>query len=223
MKSKYNDKNVHYRIGRLVHHDGIETYFQQHYSASNTVLELGAGTGIGTTALSTYFHKVIAVEPVTEMLDSYKSNTENANVVFINSDVESLDISRLSFQYIICFQATHWFYETPNYQSLYKKAEKPVIDICSFISFPNDQPFFDELAQKQTIAQSHRGTKYPFEIAEQYSYQKYITIDHAAHQLCSRSWIDHTHFPHIRATIAERYGDGSILVNIETRIHNIIT
>lgn len=221
MESKYADKHYHYQVGRLPHHSGIREYFEQHYSAENAVLELGAGTGIGTLELANYFRVVVAVEPVAPMLDYGKSVIENSNVTFINAAVEHLDAHSLSYDCLICFQATHWFYESSVYRELYEKARQPVIDVCSFISFLADQAFFEELAQQYTIAQSNRGTKYPFDIDARYSYEKQIDVDHAAHQLCSRSWVDHKCFPQIREQIAERYGDENILTNIETRIHRV--
>lgn len=222
MKSKYFEKHDHYHLGRMAHHPDVAAYFRQHYSAAETVLELGAGTGIGTAVLAAYFDNVIAVEPVTNMIDVCKSaNNNNINVQFINAAVETLEVDELDYRYLISFQATHWFYETPSYQALCKKAEKPVIDICSFISFPMDQEFFDELAEEYKIVRANRGTKYPFEVTETYAYQKLISTDVAAHQLCSRSWIEHINFPQIRERIAQRYDSENVLVNIETRIHKI--
>lgn len=221
MKTKYSDKHYHYQMGRLPHHSGIRDYFRRHYSPEKRVLELGAGTGIGTIELANYFQAVVAVEPVAEMLAYGASIIRSQHVTFINADVENLGVHDFNYDYLICFQATHWFYKSRIYQELYKRAEKPVIDVCSFISFPADKEFFDGLALQHTIAQSHRGTKYPFEVAEKYSYRKQISVERAAHQLCSRSWVDHTNFLQIRDQIAARYDAESVWVNVETRIHNI--
>ena len=221
METKFNNKYHHYQTGRLPHHPDVLTYFQQHYAAAGTVLELGAGTGIGTIMLSEFFHQVIAVEPITEMLNYGKDSIENNNVTFLNSDVESLDVNKLNFNYLICFQATHWFYDTPMYQASYQKATKPVIDVCSNVFFPNDQSFFDDLIQKYTIAQSHRGTPYPYKSIQDYTRQETISTELAAHHLCSRSWFDHTCFPQVKAQIAKKFGHDKIVVDVKTQVYTI--
>lgn len=79
-----------------------------------TVLELGAGTGIGTRTIATLGHAVIAVDTSTDMLSVLEKSCESLpygvadRITAISGSAEHVALSENSVDAIVCLQAWHW-------------------------------------------------------------------------------------------------------------------
>ena len=71
------------------------------------VLDLGAGTGKFTTRLVATGARVVAVEPVTEMLA--KLAAELPRVEALNGTATQIPLADASVDAVVCAQAFHWF------------------------------------------------------------------------------------------------------------------
>ena len=71
------------------------------------VLDLGAGTGKLTRSLVRHGHRVIAVEPLPEMLAQLRSVVPEA--VAIGGSAETIPLEDGSVDVVTCAQAFHWF------------------------------------------------------------------------------------------------------------------
>lgn len=72
------------------------------------VLDLGAGTGKGTTTLVELGHRVTAVDPSRDMLTQLRANPALAQVRTVQASAEELALPDDSFDAIVAFQAWHW-------------------------------------------------------------------------------------------------------------------
>ena len=72
-----------------------------------TVLELGAGTGKFTARLLESGAKVIAVDPVGEMLTQLKRNTTGATALL--GSAERIPLADSTVDAVVCAQSFHWF------------------------------------------------------------------------------------------------------------------
>jgi SAM-dependent methyltransferase len=71
------------------------------------VVDLGAGTGKLTRGLVALGHRVIAVEPLPEMLEQLRSAVPEA--VALLGDAEAVPLPDASADVVVCAQAFHWF------------------------------------------------------------------------------------------------------------------
>lgn len=78
--------------------------------AGKTVVDLGAGTGKFTPYLARTGAKVIAVEPVAEMLS--KLSTAMPQIEARPGTAESIPLSDASVDVVMCAQSFHWFSTT---------------------------------------------------------------------------------------------------------------
>lgn len=127
----FTNKGDWYEQGRPRHDPEVEAFLAAEFDRKATVLELGAGTGGGTRILSRVFRYIIAVEPERTMFIRLQQSFNPGKVDCRNSTVQGLDLTGISFDYLIAFQATHWFYRTAQYRTLYHRAAKPVLDIST--------------------------------------------------------------------------------------------
>lgn len=78
------------------------------------VLDLGAGTGIGTRAIATLGHAVIAVDTSADMLSVLEKSCESLpygvadRITAISGSAEHVPLSDNSIDAIVCLQAWHW-------------------------------------------------------------------------------------------------------------------
>lgn len=75
--------------------------------AGRRVLDLGAGTGIATTALTAHGLDVIAVEPVAEMRDELRRRL--ASVQVLDGGAEAIPLAPDAVGAVLVAQAFHWF------------------------------------------------------------------------------------------------------------------
>lgn len=75
--------------------------------AGTTAIEIGAGTGKFTRLLATTGASVIAVEPVTAMLDRLVS--ELPTIMALRGEARSLPIASGTCDAVLCAQSFHWF------------------------------------------------------------------------------------------------------------------
>jgi ubiquinone/menaquinone biosynthesis C-methylase UbiE len=73
----------------------------------STVLDLGAGTGKLTRALTPYARRVIAVDPGPRMLDELRRAVPDAEVVV--GEAEAIPLADDSVDAVVCGQSFHWF------------------------------------------------------------------------------------------------------------------
>ncbi|QND51753.1 class I SAM-dependent methyltransferase [Phyllobacterium sp. 628] len=78
-----------------------------HLAPGKTVVDLGAGTGKFTLRLMTTCAKVIAVEPVAQMLQ--KLAEKHPDVTTKDGTAESIPLADNSVDAVVCAQAFHWF------------------------------------------------------------------------------------------------------------------
>jgi SAM-dependent methyltransferase len=71
------------------------------------VLDLGAGTGKFTKLLLVTGAKVVAVEPIAQMLDQLRSNVPAAAAVI--GDATHIPLATESIDAVVCAQSFHWF------------------------------------------------------------------------------------------------------------------
>ena len=72
-----------------------------------TVVDLGAGTGKFTKVLLTTGAHVIAVDPVTPMLDRLRRDVPGAEAVV--GDAEHIPVASGAVDAVVCAQSFHWF------------------------------------------------------------------------------------------------------------------
>ena len=71
------------------------------------VVDLGAGTGKLTRGLVALGHRVIAVEPLPEMLEQLRAAVPGATTV--SGSAEAIPLPDASADVVVCAQAFHWF------------------------------------------------------------------------------------------------------------------
>jgi SAM-dependent methyltransferase len=81
-----------------------------HLSEHRDVLELGAGTGKFTARLLETGARVIAVDPVEQMLAQLKRNTTGATALL--GTAERIPLADAAVDALVCAQAFHWFATT---------------------------------------------------------------------------------------------------------------
>lgn len=85
-----------------------------HPSEPLRVLDLGAGTGLGTRAVAALGHAVVAVDPSAEMLAALSTSSERlpadvaARIETRVGAAESLDDADATYDAVTSFQAWHW-------------------------------------------------------------------------------------------------------------------
>lgn len=79
-------------------------------SGTDTVADIGAGTGIFTRCLAQKPWKITAVEPNSDMFEQLKANAEK-NINIVNASAENTGIVDNSIGLITAAQAFHWFDE----------------------------------------------------------------------------------------------------------------
>ncbi len=221
MQSKFFDKETHYHLGRADHAPSVASFLAENFDASKTCLEIGAGNGRGTKFLAAHFNKVIAIEPVAD-LSATDIDVFNAKNVELHSvPIQEIDGLNLNFDYLICFQATHWIYDSDQYQKFYTRAKKPVLDISTQVKILNQPEFFRELVDRHKIEDSYRGFDYPREDIFEDSYEIRYPAEKVAHGICSTSWIDHRAFAEILQTIEQRFGEQDIEVRVTTQAKKV--
>jgi SAM-dependent methyltransferase len=75
------------------------------------VVDLGAGTGKLSRSLAALGHRVVAVEPLPEMLDRLRAAVPGATAVV--GTAESMPLPDASADVVACAQAFHWFDQEP--------------------------------------------------------------------------------------------------------------
>ena len=220
MKSKFFDKETHYHLGRPDHVESISRFLAENFDAGKTCLEIGAGNGRGTQRLAAHFNKVIAIEPVADLSAMNSDVFAAENVELHSVPIEEASNLKLEFDYLICFQATHWFYDSALYQSLYAKAEKPVLDIATHVEL-EEQDFFGQLLDQHKIKESYRGFRYPWEGIFKDSYETEFTAEKVAHGICSTSWIDHLAYDEILQAIRQQFGEQKIHAEVITEARKV--
>lgn len=221
MRSKFFDKETHYHLGRPDHHPSIGPFLAQNFDASKTVLEIGAGNGRGTKHLTQHFKKVIVIEPVAQLSAMAKNVFNAANIELYSVPLEEAGEPDITFDYLICFQATHWFYDSSLYQTFYAKAQKPVLDISTQVKILDQPDFFQELVSAYEIKDSYRGFRYPREVIFKDMYEASFSVEKVAHGICSTSWIDHLAFDEILKKIEKRFGEQGIQVQVITEVRKV--
>lgn len=79
------------------------------------VLDLGAGTGLGTRTIAALGHEVVALDPSNEMLEALEEAARGLDpdvagrITTQVGSAESLEVADLSFDAVTAFQAWHWF------------------------------------------------------------------------------------------------------------------
>lgn len=79
------------------------------------VLDLGAGTGLGTRAVAALGHEVVAVEPSAAMLEALSEAAERlppevaGRIALHEGPAEALTAGSSTIDAVTCFQAWHWF------------------------------------------------------------------------------------------------------------------
>ncbi|PRB68772.1 class I SAM-dependent methyltransferase [Arthrobacter sp. MYb213] len=79
-----------------------------------TVLDLGAGTGLGTRSILSLGHSVIAVDTSANMLSVLRSSCQELacgvreRITTLSGSAECLPVEDNSVDAVICFQAWHW-------------------------------------------------------------------------------------------------------------------
>ena len=219
MRSKFFDKETHYHLGRPDHCASVKTLLAQHFDADKICLEIGAGNGRGTKILADYFAKVIAVEPVAELAVLGQGVFALDNVELQTIPIE--EMSELEFDYLICFQATHWFYRSAQYQKLYARAQKPVLDIKSFAVTLDDRDFIIDLFETYQAKDIFLGVDFPKQLIFEDSYEADFSVEQVAHAICSTSWIDHNNFEEIFDAIQQRYSGNDILERVTTLVYEV--
>ncbi len=221
MKSKFFNKETHYHLGRPAHAESISTFLADNFDADKTCLEIGVGNGRGTKFLAAHFKKVIAIEPVAD-LSAMDIDVFNAkNVELYSVPIEESGGLNLDFDYLICFQATHWFYDFEQYQKFYGHAQKPVLDISTQVKILDQPEFFRELIDKYKLEGAYRGFDYPRETIFDDSYDVVFSADKVAHGICSTSWIDHSAFDEILQAIQQRFGKQEIRARVTTEVKEV--
>lgn len=216
MRSKFFDKETHYHLGRPDHHPAVGEFLVVNFDASKTVLEIGAGNGLGTKLLAEIFAKVIAIEPVNNLANKGSHIFNQDHVELHTVPVE--DAGNFEFDYLICFQATHWFYQSEKYQQFYAQAQKPVLEIFSRIVPINHRDFLSNLIKKHAIENSERGFDYPNTVIFESSYEIACTAEQTAHGLCSGAAFDHSSYDEILGEIEREVGNQPIKTLITTKV-----
>lgn len=90
--------------------------------AGKTVLDLGAGTGKFTKVLLTTGARVIAVDPVTPMLDRLRRDVPGAEAIV--GDAEHVPVASGEIDAVVCAQSFHWF-ATPAAVAEIRRVLKP--------------------------------------------------------------------------------------------------
>lgn len=222
MRSKFFDKETHYHLGRPDHHPAVGAFLAVNFDAGKTVLEIGAGNGRGTKFLAAHFNKVIAIEPVADLSGKEIDVFNLASVELHSVPVEDLSNLDFEFDYLICFQATHWFYDSDLYQKFYAQAEKPVLDISTQVKLDH-QAFFSDLIDKYKIEDSYRGYDYPREVIFEDSYEVQFSAEKIAHGICSTSWINHLAYEEILQSIQQRFGEQKVRAWVTTQAKKVGT
>jgi len=73
----------------------------------NLAVDIGAGTGQASIPLTSYFNKVIAIDPSPGMLQQVSSIPNNLE--FRQGSAEKIDIATSTVDLIVSAQAVHWF------------------------------------------------------------------------------------------------------------------
>ncbi len=98
-----------YQQARPNYPQQIVTWLQQQLNldAQSTVVDLGSGTGKFLPYLQQVTSKIIAVEPISEMLAQLKHTYPQVSTLQASS--EQLPIASESIDAVICAQSFHWF------------------------------------------------------------------------------------------------------------------
>ena len=219
MRSKFFDKESHYHLGRPDHCSTVKTFLAENFDADKTCLEIGAGNGLGTNLLANYFDKVIAIEPVADLAATGESVFGLEHVELHTAPIEEL--GDFEFDYLICFQATHWFYKSEQYQTLYSQAQRPVLDISSSVQLLDRPEFFQSLFEQHTIQNAYRGFDYPRQLLHEGSYEDRYSAEKVAHGICSGAAINHESFDQILSEVEQVFGHNKIRALISTKVNEV--
>lgn len=98
----------------------IVTWLQHSLGLDRTasIVDLGAGTGKFIDYLTQVSPNVIAVEPVTEMLQQLK--LQHPQIKTIQASSHQIPLSPQSIDAVICAQAFHWFADIESLQSIHQ-------------------------------------------------------------------------------------------------------
>ena len=98
----------------------IVTWLQQslHLNHTASLVDLGAGTGKFIDYLTQVSPNVIAVEPVTAMLQQLK--LQHPHIKTIQAASHQIPLSPKSIDAVICAQAFHWFADIESLQSIHQ-------------------------------------------------------------------------------------------------------
>lgn len=109
---RFNDRADNYDKFRPGYPQQLLTYIYEHNQLKehDTVVEIGAGTGILSQELAKWPSRLIAIEPNDEMREkaiNILSHAEHCTVV--QSTAEHTGLANNSADLIICAQSFHWF------------------------------------------------------------------------------------------------------------------
>lgn len=91
---------------------------QLHLNGDSQIVDLGAGTGKFIAALTQVSPNIIAVEPVTEMLQQLKIRYPQVQTLQASS--HHIPLPSSSIDAVICAQAFHWFADLKSLQSIHQ-------------------------------------------------------------------------------------------------------
>ncbi|KAI2628424.1 methyltransferase domain-containing protein [Xylaria nigripes] len=94
--------------------------------SETTLLDVGCGHGLVARALSSHFHRIIAVDPSAGMIQQARRMTDDVKIMFHHGSAEDLSglVRPASIDMVVAGQAAHWFDHSTVFQEL-ARALKP--------------------------------------------------------------------------------------------------